>query len=119
MTGWPLWLLIGVLGSVSFASRVAFLLRPPGALVAAPVEAFDPPLPRLLRYVSPAMLAALLVPALLGGPGTLLFSHGLAGLVALALAVWASSQPTRRKVTVLVTLASGLGTLWLLALVGL
>lgn len=127
MSGWIVWALIGALASVTFATRVAFFLRP-GASQGATSDPMDvsdqaapPAEPRLLRFVSPAMLAALLVPALgLGGSGGTPFplSRWLAGLVGLAVALLSATHPTWRRYVVPLTLLGGLGTIWLLTLVG-
>jgi len=125
MNSWAIWALILGLGSVTFAMRVAFLLRKASTLPAtsepgdAPDQDARATEPRLLRHVSPSMLAALLIPPLLGGPGTVFrLSYALAGLMGLAVALWSASQPAWRKATVPLTILSSLGTIWLLTLVG-
>lgn len=126
MSGWTVWALIGALSSVTFATRIAFFLRPSASQGATsdpmdvPDQAAPPAEPRLLRFVSPAMLAALLVFALgLGGSGTPFpLSRWLAGLVGLAVALLSATHPTWRRYVVPLTLLGGLGTIWLLTLVG-
>lgn len=127
MSGWPVWALIGALAAVTYATRVAFFLRP-GTGPSAPAEPRDtadqavpPAEPHLLRFVAPAMLAALLVPALgLFGPGTpVSLTRWLAGLVGLTVACLAASHPRARRYVVLLTLLGGLGTIWLLTLLGI
>ncbi len=125
MSGWTIWALILALGSVTFAQRVAFLLRPP-ARPADPVDQMGalttPAEPRVLRFGSPAGLSALLVPALISPSGstqTVLLTRVLAGLAGLAVACLAGSHPAWRRYVVPLTLLSGLCTSWGLSLVGL
>lgn len=95
-----IWLIILPFGVATFAMRAAFLLCPLPAL-------HSPGGPGVLRYVMPAILAALVLPALVVvgqplAPDTLrqLLAAGLAALVA-----W-------RFQNVLATVASGMGALW-------
>lgn len=93
-----LWVIIVILGSLTYGLRASFLLA-------------RHPLPtawlRALRFVPPAVLAALVAPALVGngnplGPGILaeLLAAGLAALVG-----W-------RYQNVLLTVVTGMVALW-------
>lgn len=113
MTGAPfsaagLWLLIVLIGLGTFALRLSFIHLWGRVQLPEIVH-------RALRFIPAAVLAALVVPAIVRPEGALDLSlHNLrliAGLLAAVVALF-----TRN---VLLTLAAGMGTLWLLqALVG-
>ena len=100
-----LWMIIVGIGIGTFALRLSF------------IEAFTwlGTMPsgseRILRFVPPAVMAALVTPALLVMDGSIAVSVGndrlLAGLVATAVA-W-------RTRSVLMTIAVGMGTIWTLS----
>jgi branched-subunit amino acid transport protein len=97
------WLTIIAMGVVTFALRVA--------LVASPGRLEPPALARqALRLVPPAVLSAIILPALLRPAGRLELSLGnariLAGVLAAVIA-W-------RTKNVVVTIAVGMAALWLL-----
>ena len=105
MTPLSLWLLILGGGLITFGIRLSFI-----ALFGR-VD-MPPALTRALRFVPPAVLSALVAPALFA-PGDALFlslsnDRLLAGLLAVLVA-W-------RTKNVLLTLAVGLAALWLLGL---
>jgi branched-subunit amino acid transport protein len=100
-----LFLSIVCIGAVTYLMRLSLLalhgrLRLPGA-----VE-------RALRYVPAAALTALVVPALVAPAGSLEFARSNARLWAGILAVMVAWR-TR---SVVLTLAVGMGTLWVLSL---
>lgn len=103
MSTTSLWLTIIVIGAGTFALRVSFI----HLLARISVPAL---LQRALRFVPPAVLAALVLPAILRSGGALDLSLDnfrlIAGALAALVAWW-----TRN---VLLTLAIGMGTLWLL-----
>lgn len=96
-----LWWVILPFGAATYALRVAFLLRV-GQAHALGWQ-------RWLRFVPPAMVAALIVPALLGG-GHVVSPAALSQLVAAALAALVAW----RFRSVLLTVAVGMGALWLM-----
>lgn len=101
--GGGIWLLLAVLGLASFALRLSFIQW-------FSRRRMPPWLQRSLRFVPPAVLAALVLPAIVySGPApgfSLENSRLLAGLLA-ALVAW-------RTRNVLWTMAAGMGALWLL-----
>lgn len=105
-----IWLVVLVAGAGTFAIRFSFLA------VFERLGSVPPRLRRPLRYVPPAVFAALVVPALVfggegSGTGTFTPLRVLAGAVA-ALVAW-------RTESVLWTIVSGMGALVVLeALVG-
>ncbi|MFB6166133.1 MAG: AzlD domain-containing protein [Haloarculaceae archaeon] len=94
------WAAIAVIGVLTFAIRASFF-----ALFGS-VDEIPPALARALRYVPPAVLAALVLPSLItlsatGGPAPdRLVAGGLAAAVA-----W-------RTESVLATIVVGMGALW-------
>jgi branched-subunit amino acid transport protein len=96
------WAVFAGMGLVTLALRASFLLLPENARL-------PPLLRRALAYVPPAVLAAIVAPALFA-PGEVALgpidARLPAGLVAIAVA-W-------RTRSVLATLASGMGVLWAL-----
>jgi branched-subunit amino acid transport protein len=98
-----LWLLILGMGAITFAIRLSMIL------LLGRVE-MPPLLQRALRYVPPAVLSAIVFPELLRPEGQLDVSFGnerlLAGVLA-ALIAW-------RTKSVLLTIAVGMGALWIL-----
>lgn len=95
-----IWIVMVALGAITYALRASFLL---GAWHPLPTTWL-----RVLRFVPPAVLAALVMPALVGSghlltPGTFadLLAAGLAALVA-----W-------RFQNVLVTVVTGMVALWI------
>lgn len=121
MNGWPLWMLILALGLVTWAMRGAFFLLPPKAQAPITDQATVPEQQNVLRFAPQAVLAALVAPALVsGGTGTSWpFAQGLAGGVGLLVAICAVSHSRWRTRCVLLTLIGGMGTLWLLGLLGM
>ncbi|MDX2004079.1 MAG: AzlD domain-containing protein [Meiothermus sp.] len=103
MSSLELWFIIIVMGFIAFGLRY-------GPMVLLERFKLPPLLEQALRYVPAATLAGLVLPAFLTQEGRLLTSLNYpplwAGLVAFALA-W-------RFQNVLLTLAGGMGTLWLL-----
>ena len=108
MTSYPaatIWILIVVIGAGTFMFRISLI-----ALLGR-VERTPPALERILRFIRPAVLAALISPAvvLLHGRATFIdpFNPRLvAGLVAIIVA-WKTSN-------VLLTIGSGMAVLWVL-----
>ena len=102
-----IWPTIIVVGIFTFATRLSFIL------LFGRIE-IPPVLKRALRYVPPAVLMAIIFPALLLPSNTLDLSLGnerlLAGILAGFIA-WRSGN-------VVLTLASGMGTLLLLQAIG-
>lgn len=101
-TAW-LWLAVLAVGVVTFSYRLSFILlaerlRLPGLLR------------RALRFVPVAVLTAIIVPALVFSQNTLDLSPGNARLIAGVLAVLVAWR-TRNM---LLTIAVGMGALWLL-----
>jgi branched-subunit amino acid transport protein len=101
-----LWLLLIAMGLVTFASRIVMIallgrVRMPDMVG------------RALKYVPPAVLSAIIAPALLrpAGPLEVSFSNVrlLAGLAAIVVA-W-------RTRSILLTLAVGMGLMWVLGAV--
>lgn len=104
-----IWILILVIGVGTFALRMSMI-----ALLGR-VEQTPPAVERILRFIRPAVLAALIAPAvvLLNGEASLLDPFNprpLAALVA-TLVAWKTHN-------VLLTIGSGMGVLWILQVVG-
>lgn len=97
-----IWTIMVIGGIGTFALRLSFIEL---------VDRFEMPalLRDALRFVPPAVLAALVVPAIVhGGGGLVVDNYRIpAALVALGLALWRGN--------VLLTLAGGMATLWLLS----
>ncbi|NJK81686.1 MAG: AzlD domain-containing protein [Chloroflexaceae bacterium] len=98
-----LWLIISSIGLATYAMRLVFVVAPS-------LQQMPPPVRRALRYVPAAALAALIVPELVvlseGVQAVLLNERLLAGTLAAAVA-W-------RTRNVPLTIAVGMGSLWLL-----
>ena len=98
-----LWLLVIAIAVGTFLLRLSFIHF-------SDRMTLPPLVQRALRFVPPAVLAALILPALLRSGGsidlTLANPRWIAGLLAAVIA-W-------RTHNVLLTLATGMGTLWLL-----
>ena len=107
MSGAALWTLFAVMGAATLALRASFLL-------AQDRLTLPPLLKRALLYVPPAVLAALVAPALFEPSGAAvgpLDARLVAGAAATAVAWWSKN--------VLATLATGMSVLWgLTALLG-
>ena len=94
-------LILAAIGVGTYAMRAAFLVtartEPPAAMA------------RLLPYVGPAVLAAIVLPALLAPRGTVSVTESLPALAAAAVSwlLW------RRTASLPVALFGGLGTWWL------
>lgn len=100
-----IWGLIVAIGVLTFAIRLSFI-----ALFGY-VEEIPAGLQRALRYVPPAVLGALVLPALLGGVGT-----GTPAVDKLTAGVAAAGVAWRTE-NVLATMVAGMGVLWLLRFV--
>ena len=103
MSGPQLWLVIAGMASISYLLRISFLLLHERF-------GFPPLVSRALRYVPYAVLAALILPAVVGG-GEEAFSPELPRVTAAlvgALIAW-------RTRSVLLTLTLGMATLWLVS----
>jgi branched-subunit amino acid transport protein len=99
-----LWLLLLAVGAVTFGYRLSFILL--SERLKLPTLAR-----RALRFVPVAVLSAIIAPALVFAQGTTPdFSPGNARLVAGVLAILVAWR-TRNM---LLTIAVGMGTLWLL-----
>lgn len=103
MSDWSLWLVIGVIGAGTFAFRLSGIQLLGGSAMPTPIQ-------RALRYVPSAVISAIVLPAVVyGGPDPGFSADNtrlLAGVIA-ALVAWSSRS-------VLLTLATGMATLWLL-----
>lgn len=97
------WLIIAGMGAITFALRMSVI-----ALFGR--AAVPPQLVRGLRFVPPAVLTALVTPALVRPEGSIDFSTGnahlLAGLIAAAIAY--------RTKNTLLTIGTGLAAIWLI-----
>ena len=108
MTSYPattIWIVILVIGAGTFALRISMI-----ALLGR-IERTPPAVERVLRFIRPAVLAALVAPAivLLNGQPTFFLPLNprlVAGLVA-TLVAWKTSN-------VLLTIGSGMAVLWVL-----
>lgn len=104
MSGPVLWFTILGMALISYALRISFLLLHERLT-------FPPVVQRALRYVPYAVLAALIVPAVAGGgeqPFSPEFPRLFAAVVGAVIA-W-------RTRSVVLTLALGMGSLWLVQL---
>ena len=108
MTSYPpatIWIVILVIGAGTFALRISMM-----ALLGR-IERTPPAVARVLRFIRPAVLAALIAPAVVFIDGEAAFfapfnPRLVAGLVATVVA-W-------RTHNVLLTIGSGMGVLWIL-----
>ncbi len=111
MSAYPppvVWALFAVAGLVTFALRYSFVR------LLGRVEAVPPRLATALRYVPPAVLAALVAPVAVG-PG----APGGAGAVGPAVvprtaAVAVAAVVAWRTESAVATIAAGMGALWLI-----
>lgn len=121
MIGWPFWMLNMVLGGLTWLMRGAFFLGPQTRHIAdsAPLTKLNQPV--LLRFAFPAVLAALIASALFTSGQAFIIptAQCLAGGVGLLVAILTATRQHWRKHCVVLTLSSGMGTLWLLILLGL
>ena len=97
-----LWLLIIICGLLTVAIRLSFILLLGRVAVGGPLQ-------RALRFVPPAVLAAIIVPEVLLQQGALNVSLGNARLLA-ALAATAVAWRTKN---VLATIVVGMAVLWI------
>lgn len=105
-TGWPwvrIWTAIVLIGAITFLLRFSFIY------LFGRVDEVPPRVERALRFVPPAVLAALVAPAVVtiqpSAADTLTDDRLLAGVVAAAVA-WKTEN-------VLATICAGMGALWL------
>lgn len=101
-----IWGVIAAIGLLTYAIRVSFI-----ALFGY-VDEIPSTLERVLRYVPPAVLGALVIPAFVTidpGAGGLEADKLVAGVAATGVAWWRKS--------VLATMVAGMGTLWLVRFV--
>lgn len=100
-----LWLIIGVIGLLTFATRLSFILIASRGEIPVGVR-------RALGFVPVAVLSAIVVPALVAPSGapllTLANPRLLAGAVAVVVA-WRTRSP-------IITIITGMLALWLLQL---
>jgi branched-subunit amino acid transport protein len=111
MTGWAIWALMLALGLATYAMRAAFLVgckRP-----------LPPTLQHVLRFVPPAVLAALAMPTLVSAGAVFSLPRLIAGGVGMLVAACSAARPAWRSKSVLLTVISGMSALWLLTLVRL
>jgi branched-subunit amino acid transport protein len=111
MTSWAIWALMLTLGLATYAMRAAFF-----------VECKRPLPQRLqqaLRFVPPAVLAALAVPALVSAGAGFSLPRLIAGVVGLLVAICTATRPAWRNNSVLLTVVSGMSAFWLLTWVHL
>jgi branched-subunit amino acid transport protein len=105
VSNWSVWLTVGLIGLLTFATRLSFI---------ATLERFRVPrlVERALRFVPIAVLSALVLPALVlrNGTGPLFLAPSNARLIAGALAV-AVAATTRNAI---LTIAAGMAALWVL-----
>lgn len=103
-----LWSVVVVIGVITFLQRLSFIQLQDRVRLPALLQ-------RALRYVPAAVLAALVVPALVRPEGFIDLSLGnerlIAGVLAAAVAWWSGN--------VLLTMAVGMGMLWLLLGLGM
>ncbi len=108
MTNWAIWVLMLTLGLATYAMRAAFFV---GCKHPLPQR-----LQQALRFVPPAVLAALAVPALLSAGAGFSLSRLIAGVVGLLVALCTVASPAWRNKSVLLTVVSGMSAFWLLTL---
>jgi branched-subunit amino acid transport protein len=111
MTNWAIWALMLALGLATYAMRAAFLVgwkRP-----------LPPALQQVLRFVPPAVLAALALPTLASAEAAFSLPRLMAGVVGIVVAGWSAARPAWRSKGVLLTVVSGMSALWALTLVHL
>lgn len=106
MTDLQLWLVIGAMGAVTFLTRLSMIALLGRAEMPGLVQ-------RGLRYVPPAVLSAIVLPELVSPQARLDLSLGNLRLIAGLLAALVAYR-TRN---VLLTIAVGMGALWVLQLV--
>jgi branched-subunit amino acid transport protein len=98
-----LWGLVAALGVATYAIRYSFIY------LFGRVERVPEPMTRALRYVPPAVFAALVVPSFVVADGAVAIGVGnarlLAGVVAAAVAWYVEN--------VLATIAAGIAAFWL------
>ncbi len=99
----PLWLIIGIIGALTYGIRLSFILLTERLVL--------PPLAqRALRFVPVAILTAIIAPALVLPAGTINVSLANARLVAGMLA----TVVAWRTRNIALTLVTGMGVLWAL-----
>lgn len=104
---WVLWGVILAIAVGTFAARVSFIV------LFGRLQRVPPSVERLLSFVAPAALAALVLPSLLLVDGTLVLATGNARLVAgaaAALVAW-------RTENLLATVVVGMAAFWALRFV--
>ena len=109
MSAYPppvVWALFAVAGLVTFALRYSFVR------LLGRVEEVPPRLAAALRYVPPAVLAALVAPVAVG-PGAPGGEVGEALVVPRTAAVAVAALVAWRTVNAVATIVAGMGTLWL------
>lgn len=101
MSAWSAVVIVAVVGVMTYSMRAVVIVAMANRPIPVPVE-------RALRSVGPAVLAALAVNLAAGGEGgpSLEFAEGIALAVAGSVAWW--------KKNLILTLLSGMTTLWLL-----
>jgi branched-subunit amino acid transport protein len=107
MSDISLWVTIAIIGGATFLLRLSLIQLQDRVRLPTRWQ-------QALRYVPAAVLAALVVPALIRPEGFIDLSWGnerlIAGALAAAVAWWSGN--------VLLTMAVGMGTLWLLLRLG-
>jgi branched-subunit amino acid transport protein len=111
MTSWTIWALMLTLGLATYAMRAAFFV---GCKRSLPHR-----LQQALRFVPPAVLAALALPALLSAGAGFSLSRLIAGMVGLLVAICTAARPAWRNKSVLLTVVCGISAFWLLTWVHL
>jgi branched-subunit amino acid transport protein len=106
MRNWAIWVLMLTLGLATYAMRVAFFV---GCKRPLPHR-----LQQALRFVPPAVLAALAVPALLSPGGVFSMPRLIAGGVGILVAVGTVASPTWQNKSVLLTVICGMSAFWVL-----
>ncbi len=97
-----LWLTIAIIGLLTFATRLSFILTLGKVRVPERVE-------RALRFVPIAVLSALILPALVLRDGVLWLVPGNARLIAGACAIVVAATTRNAILTIVV----GMGVLWI------
>ena len=104
-SGATVWILIAVIGAGTFGLRISMI-----ALLGR-IPRLPPTVERVLRFVRPAVLAALIAPAVMLLDGELAFlspfNPRLAAAVVATVVAWKTGN-------VLLTIAGGMGVLWIL-----